>query len=41
MGGGGLVAGAVAVGYRVEGVERRADYFEVATAGIPRLAALP
>ncbi len=40
MGGGAIVAAAVAVGYRVEGVERRHDYFEVATAAVPRLAAL-
>ena len=40
MGGGGIVAAAVANGYAAEGVERRADYHAMAEAAVPRLAAL-
>ena len=37
MGGGATVAAALACGYRCIGVERDADYFALACAGIPRL----
>ena len=40
LGGGSTVAAALAVGYKSIGVELDARYFEVASAGIPKLAAL-
>lgn len=40
MGGGSTIAAAVAVGYQSIGVERDAEYFKIAEAGIPKLAQL-
>ncbi|MCR2833457.1 DNA-methyltransferase [Parerythrobacter lacustris] len=40
MGGGSTIAAAVAVGYQSVGVERDAEYFNLAKAGIPRLSEL-
>ncbi|MFI5301280.1 MAG: DNA methyltransferase, partial [Polyangiales bacterium] len=39
-GGGSTIAAAIAVGYQSIGIERDADYFASAVAGIPGLAAL-
>ncbi len=41
MGGGSTIAAAVSVGYQAIGVERDAEYFKIAEAGIPGLARLP
>ncbi|MFG6432713.1 DNA-methyltransferase [Roseateles sp. LYH14W] len=39
-GGGSTLAAAMAVGYRAQGIERDADYFQLAKRAIPKLAAL-
>jgi site-specific DNA-methyltransferase (adenine-specific) len=39
-GGGSTLAAAMAVGYRAQGIERDADYFQLARRAIPKLAAL-
>lgn len=40
MGSGSTIAAAEAVGYRSVGVERYADYFDLATRAVPQLRAL-
>ncbi|WP_262265465.1 DNA-methyltransferase [Microvirga yunnanensis] len=40
MGSGSTIAAAQAVGYQAVGVERYAEYFEMASGGVPKLAAL-